>query len=233
MKVPRSVETVALDRRVDQMPAKWRAAVEPYLREWAGSGVFVDDESGAMFVGHRPSIGPLSYAFVLFPPASSADVTRYEERLGVQLPSVVKDYVGAFNGGHFFEFSLSGADMFYSHWPWPDHQPFWHCRDVGGEYVILQRRKATRGLPMVLASRNSSLNVVQSYAQDESGMIVTWDREVGKLLETWDDPINWFASELARARAFTDEWTAAMNKLREMYPEPPKRKIRRSAAKWG
>jgi hypothetical protein len=231
MKIPRLVETAELDRRLDQMPSKWRGAVEPHLREWSAAGVFVDDESGTMFIGHRPLIGPISYAFVLFPAANSADVVRYEATVGVKLPDVVKDYIGAFNGGHFLEFALSGADMFYSHWPWPVHRPFWHCFDMGGEYVIRQRRKATRGHSMVFASRNSSLGVMQNYAQEDNGKIVTWDRQVGELLASWDDPVDWFSAELACAKTFTDEWATAMSKLHEMYPEPPKRKIRRGAAK--
>lgn len=213
-KTPREVETTELDRRLDGMPRKWAVALDSDLREWSASGVFVDDESGAMFVGHRPAFGPLNYAFVLFPPASSEDIARYEKTVNVKLPAVVKDYLGAFNGGNFLEFGLGGADKFYSHNPWPDHHPHRHCRDVGGQYRILQRSKATRGLPMVFASRNASLEVVQSYAQMDNGTIATWDRATGKLLKTWDDPIDWFSTELAGAKAFTDEWNNAMAELR-------------------
>ena len=49
------------------------------------------------------------------------------------------------------------------------------------------------------------------------------DRRLDQMPGSWHGPIDWFSSELAWAKAFTDEWSAAMAKLREMYPELPKR----------
>ena len=220
--VPERVAATELDRRLEQMPSKWRALLGPHLQTWVDRGVFFDVESGAIFVGHRPTIAPFNYAFTLFPPVKPEDIERYESVVEVTLPSTVKDYLQAFNGGHFYEFGVRGAEMFYSYWPWPDKRAFWHCQDMGGEYKIIQRRKATRGNPMVFATRNSSLNGVQRYFQSDEQILSVDDK--GKLCDRWVTVVDWVGREIDAAAAFTEEWRHAMEALNERYPPKPLRR---------
>jgi hypothetical protein len=196
-------------KRLFALPSPWRDLVLPYALEAAQAGAAIDAQSGAMLLGPQPDLGPLSYAICLFPPASESELRRYEDHLEVDLPHMAKLYLQAFNGAHFFQFQLWGADSFYAREPWPASRAPRYCADIGTELLIRRRRSATA--IVTIGERNASLNDVHRY--EPSGLGVSaYDRQ-GKHVGNWSNYEEWLNRELASAAAFAPEWRRAMASL--------------------
>jgi hypothetical protein len=210
---PLPISKADLNARLGLMPEPWRGVVEPYVRAWSDRGAFVDIESQALFVGHRPEVGPLSFALCFFPPTTSSSLAEYEAAVGVALPKVSGSLLLAFNGAQFFEFTVYGADPFYAQSPWPERRPYWHCNDMGTDQVVRQRHSSSSSAPVIVADRNASLNVVLAYAEQSTGRIVATNRESGDLVATWENSAVWLAQELRAASEFTSEWCAALSMM--------------------
>jgi hypothetical protein len=192
------------------MPEALVGAVRSQLLESADRGLFIDSESGAFLAGHRPDLGRLSFEVCLFPPATPQLLLMYEQHLEIVLPELVKQYLCAFNGARFFEFSIWGADPFFAKTPLPDLRPTYHCADIGTDLKV-RNRFGPPTFP-ILGARNVSLEEVHRFMLVPNVGIHEYDRS-GTHVDTWREPAEWLQAQISEAAAFTGEWRVAMAQL--------------------
>jgi hypothetical protein len=64
---------------------------------------------GVLSLGHRPWVAPQNYAITLYPGVPADALTRYSERLGLQVPTLYATFLAATNGAFCFGMMLAGA----------------------------------------------------------------------------------------------------------------------------
>lgn len=165
----------------------------------SGSGIWLEESSGFVLIGHRPDIAPKAYNVVMFPGVLSDRLLTYERLHQFSVPPLIAEMLLAVNGCSFFGLTLYGLPVSMTADPPFLDRSLRAPLDLGSG----QRRASYESAPeagTLFASRNVGDDGQIGYFLLPAGMVVgSGNGQVGAPGKsgTWASLSGWAAAEFS------------------------------------